>query len=42
MKAFICVVGTAVLIVAGYWFNFHVWRLEHPTAPVWCYFVDGH
>jgi hypothetical protein len=42
MKEFLFVMATAVLIVAGAWFDFHVWRLEHPTAPVWCYFVGGH
>ena len=33
-------IGAAV-IGGCFYLHFHVWRLLHPTAPVWTYIVRG-
>jgi len=31
----IVIVGLPVLL----WFDFYVWRLKHPQAPTWTFFI---
>lgn len=37
----LAVLYLAVVLVAG-GLNFRIWRAQHPQAPTWTYFVDGH
>lgn len=34
------VVGVPALIFLCFFANFKVWRMKHPTAPTWTYFVS--
>ena len=29
-----------IAIILAYRFNFYVWRLKHPSAPTWTYFIN--
>ena len=35
--------GIIALVAIGIWqlirFDYYVWRLKHPTAPTWTYFI---
>ena len=31
-------VGVALIVAAVVYFDYYVWELKHPDAPVWTYF----
>lgn len=40
-SALLCFLAIAGVIVLCYWLHWHVWRLLHPTAPVWTFFFSS-
>jgi uncharacterized protein YxeA len=41
MKNALTVIAVVILLIASALFDFHVWRLQHPGAPTWTYFVQS-
>lgn len=39
-NVFIIVLILSAIIYVAYRFNFYVWRLKHPSAPTWTYFIN--
>lgn len=29
------------LIAGAFWFDFYLWRLQHPAAPAWTFLLRG-
>ena len=40
LKFTLCLLVISIGLCAIGWLSFHVWRLKHPTAPPWVFFLS--
>lgn len=41
IKILLLILAIIIGLIMGTYFNYYVWRAEHPNAPIWTYILEG-
>ena len=41
MKPILITIVVVAVIIGAIWFDYYVWRLQHPTAPGWTFLFSN-
>jgi len=41
LRKFLAIISILLLLAGGIYISYKLWRLQHPSAPIWTFFLSG-